>query len=469
LIDRTTRGAENPERLRSANHTTKHSGGLDWDLNTHHSTHRSDWDIDTINSNNCKGSVQSDWDIDPGLHNSNPPSTRDTTHKPSLLLRSRRFYFLLFFFFSTTKEKTEKGKQNKEKGFSQTQITPKQRHEARTPSSTSGRRRPKEMLNVAFRKGMTLDTPTTSSPEGMGFHQHRRKATRATSYASMVSLVRRPLTVASNATIASLAHVQGGHRWPRHHDATSTSPQPSGHPPCRTRSSSGRTAASAGTPTSRVQGRQVQWTSAQNRRSRGRVRQPGSRTPPWLPSQPVFAASRPREPRPGHCGRAPSCACHAHSQGRVLPAAAAEPGRAARVLRFHTARSRTPRLDTRRRQDHRRCATSWQAHRAPTGADPTAQDTDAARARADPARARANRPPEPRMPLLWLPPMRALGGGEERKKRVVEPRRRLPRDRAGLRRRQGGSRRWRGWRRGGGGKSSARAAPGSDAGRGSLT
>jgi hypothetical protein len=37
-IDRTTRGAENPERLRSADHTTRHIGGLDWDFNTHRST-----------------------------------------------------------------------------------------------------------------------------------------------------------------------------------------------------------------------------------------------------------------------------------------------------------------------------------------------------------------------------------------------------------------------------------------------
>jgi hypothetical protein len=40
--------------------------------------HRSDWDIDMINSNNFKGSVYSDWDIELGLHNSIPPSTRAT-------------------------------------------------------------------------------------------------------------------------------------------------------------------------------------------------------------------------------------------------------------------------------------------------------------------------------------------------------------------------------------------------------
>jgi hypothetical protein len=178
---------------------------LDWDLNVHHSTHRSDWDIDTINSNNYKGSVHSDLDIDPGLHNSKPPSTRATTHKPSLLPVQGDS---TVYFFSTTKEKREKVRQNKEKGLSRTQTTPKQRREARTPPSTPGRRRPKEMLDVAFRKGMVLDKPTTLSPQGMGFHLHKRKATEATNYASMASLVRQPLTVASNATVASLAHVQ---------------------------------------------------------------------------------------------------------------------------------------------------------------------------------------------------------------------------------------------------------------------
>jgi hypothetical protein len=47
----------------------------------------------------------------------------------------------------------------------------------------------------------------------------------------MASLVRRSKAVASNTTIAPLAHTQGGHRRLRYHDATSTSPSPTGQPP----------------------------------------------------------------------------------------------------------------------------------------------------------------------------------------------------------------------------------------------
>jgi hypothetical protein len=108
------------------------------------------------------------------------------------------------------------------------------------------------MLDVAFRKGMTLDSPTTSSQEGKGFHPHRRNTTQATSYATMASLVRQPMALASNATVAQLAHNQGGHRWSRHHDTTSTSPHPFGRPlsrPPRWPSSGRRRLRACNTPT----------------------------------------------------------------------------------------------------------------------------------------------------------------------------------------------------------------------------
>jgi hypothetical protein len=109
--DRTTSGAQNPERLRSADHTTRHFGGLDWDLNTHRSTQQliGRIGIGTINSNNFKGPVQSDWNVDPGLYNFVPLSTRATIHSQesrplfSFSPAQRRNYYLLFFFFSPQK------------------------------------------------------------------------------------------------------------------------------------------------------------------------------------------------------------------------------------------------------------------------------------------------------------------------------------------------------------------------------
>jgi hypothetical protein len=192
----------------------------------------------TINSNNFKESVQSDRDIDPGLHNSVPPSTRATHCQETNLLFSPaqwRIYYLLFFTKLKPIRKKEKGDRQIERALTKADQAEATRREIRTPPSTPGRRRPKkEMLDVAFRKGITLDMPTMSSQEGKRFHPHRRNRAWATSYASMASLVRQPMTVASNTTVALLANNQGGHRRPRHHDTTSTSPHPSGRPPSRT-------------------------------------------------------------------------------------------------------------------------------------------------------------------------------------------------------------------------------------------
>jgi hypothetical protein len=106
LVDQPhNKGSRGPERLRSADHTTKHSGGLDWDLNTHRSTHRSDWDIDTINSNNCKGSVREGTSIRVSTtlirRRHEPPDTakKQTLSSPPLKGETTAYSLLFFSFF----------------------------------------------------------------------------------------------------------------------------------------------------------------------------------------------------------------------------------------------------------------------------------------------------------------------------------------------------------------------------------
>jgi hypothetical protein len=99
--------------------------------------------------------VQSDWDVDPGLHNSHPPSTRATTLKPSLLPCSRRLhdYSTLSFFLSKT---TKKKKKERKRKLSKRQPKPKhQAEEAPRLNDTQDAKLAQEMLDVAFNKGMT--------------------------------------------------------------------------------------------------------------------------------------------------------------------------------------------------------------------------------------------------------------------------------------------------------------------------
>jgi hypothetical protein len=103
--DRTTRGAENPERLRSANHTTRHSGGLDLDLNTHHSTQqhigrigtstRSTQQLQRI-SPNGRGHRPRPLQLSSAVNTSHQTQTRT---RPLFSATQRRNYWLLFFSF----------------------------------------------------------------------------------------------------------------------------------------------------------------------------------------------------------------------------------------------------------------------------------------------------------------------------------------------------------------------------------
>jgi hypothetical protein len=120
-------------------------------------THRADWDIDTINSKNFKGSVQSDWDIDPGLHNS--CSAVDASHHPlprtktSLLPAQRRIYCLLYLFLIQRKGRKKRS----------------HRPHRSTRRRTQASNRPPRTLNVTSRKGMTPVAPLTLSRDGKGF------------------------------------------------------------------------------------------------------------------------------------------------------------------------------------------------------------------------------------------------------------------------------------------------------------
>jgi hypothetical protein len=75
-------------------------------------THRSDWDIDPINSHNFKGSVQSDWDIDPGLHNTT--KTQNLSSPPKGYSNGYSYIFS-FFFFDSKQRKGRTGKKEKER------------------------------------------------------------------------------------------------------------------------------------------------------------------------------------------------------------------------------------------------------------------------------------------------------------------------------------------------------------------
>jgi hypothetical protein len=274
---------------------------------------------------------------------------------------SRRFYRLLFFsfftFLSTTREKREKERKNKEKGFSRTQTTPKQRREARTPPSTPSRRRPKEMLDVAFRMGMALDTPMMSSPEGMGFHPHRRKATQATSYASMAFLVRQPLTVTRNTTVASLAHVQGGHRRPHHHESM---PPPAHLHNHRVNHRAAHGRAATAPPPRRARRRQCRDPSSSlhsDAEGPGKARRSGAAACVQKPCH--FGSLRsPPSPPPGRKSRGPDTAV-APRRAPATRTARGEPHPPPPPNRVGQHGSRPPRIDTRRRQeqDHH-CTTS---------------------------------------------------------------------------------------------------------------
>jgi hypothetical protein len=96
--------------------------------------HRSDWDIDMINSNNFKGSVYSDWDIELGLHNSIPPSTRATKqtaknqHLSSPRLKEDTTNFVFPFF---QLEGKQRGKRRKKELSQRPPTTKHQAEEAR--------------------------------------------------------------------------------------------------------------------------------------------------------------------------------------------------------------------------------------------------------------------------------------------------------------------------------------------------
>jgi hypothetical protein len=80
---------------------------------------------------------------------------------------------------------------------------------------------------------MTL-THQRCRPNRGGFSPASEIRSSGNQLRSMASLVCRPLAVAINTTVAPLAHIQGGHCRPHHHDTTNTSPHPTGRPPSRT-------------------------------------------------------------------------------------------------------------------------------------------------------------------------------------------------------------------------------------------
>jgi hypothetical protein len=80
---------------------------------------------------------------------------------------------------------------------------------------------------------MTL-THQRCRPNRGGFSPASEIRSSGNQLRSMASLVCRPLAVAINATVAPLAHIQGGHCRPHHRDTTNTSPHPTGRPPSRT-------------------------------------------------------------------------------------------------------------------------------------------------------------------------------------------------------------------------------------------
>jgi hypothetical protein len=108
--DRTTSGAQNPERLRSADHTTRHFGGLDWDLNTHRSTQQL---IGRIGIS-ARSTQTTSKDRSSRIGTSTRVSTTSfrCRHEPPYTTKNqrplfsfspaqRRNYYLLFFLFPT--------------------------------------------------------------------------------------------------------------------------------------------------------------------------------------------------------------------------------------------------------------------------------------------------------------------------------------------------------------------------------
>jgi hypothetical protein len=99
----------NPQTTRV--HRLNNSGGLDWDINHHHTTQLKrlgglDWDINAHSSRQLKttllNSARSDWDIDTSQHTPLPQ-----TGTPLLLYS----VFFSFCFFNKEKENKPKGKE----------------------------------------------------------------------------------------------------------------------------------------------------------------------------------------------------------------------------------------------------------------------------------------------------------------------------------------------------------------------
>jgi hypothetical protein len=164
--------------------------------------------------------VQSDWDVDPGLHNSHPPSTRATTLKPSLLPCSRRLhdYSTLSFFLSKT---TKKKKKERKRKLSKRQPKPKhQAEEAPRLNDTQDAKLAQEMLDVAFNKGMTPG-------------RHRRRPKDELSLASPPPTARQLAppwrSRDPRQTTTPLAETRANRHRQCHHDTADTSPLEEGN------------------------------------------------------------------------------------------------------------------------------------------------------------------------------------------------------------------------------------------------
>jgi hypothetical protein len=160
--DRTTSGAQNPERLRSADHTTRHFGGLDWDLNTHRSTQqligrigisaRSTQTTSKDRSSRIRTSTRISTTSFRCRHE--PPYTtkNQDLSSPSPPLKGETTTY--YFFFSPQKRKEEALPPGTTRSTSR-----------RTSSSSLLSRK----LNVTSGKGMTPGAPLKLSRESKGF------------------------------------------------------------------------------------------------------------------------------------------------------------------------------------------------------------------------------------------------------------------------------------------------------------
>jgi hypothetical protein len=119
------------------------------------------------NSTNFKVNALSDWDIDRG-HHENPlgrigMSTRDTTHQRHLSSLNYFFSYLI----SLHKEKKRKEKEKNEKGESVLTEQPPPKHHVEKKHicrwSQVESRSVTGMPNVAFKKDLTHDAPSTPS------------------------------------------------------------------------------------------------------------------------------------------------------------------------------------------------------------------------------------------------------------------------------------------------------------------